>query len=218
MQHALVFDDPCEPRATPAPKRIALAHAEIHYLAAWISAAESAALMQQLVDETPWRQDSLRFGGKLVPVPRLQAWYGESTSTYAYSGLRLAPLPWTKPLADIRQRLESSLDLRFNSVLLNYYRNGHDSVAWHSDNESTLGPDPSIASLSLGASRLFEMKPRKSVSSAPAQSKLRITLETGSLLVMGTGVQQRWQHQVPKQPAVTAPRINLTFRLIRPVA
>lgn len=200
------------------PARIQLADAEIHYMPAWLSAAQSAALMQQLLQGTPWRQDSLRFAGKLVPVPRLQAWYGESASNYGYSGLRLAPLPWTDALAEIRQRLEASLNLRFNSVLVNYYRNGMDSVAWHSDNESTLGPDPSIASLSLGAPRAFQMKHRKRGSAGAKDGKLSITLEDGSLLVMGAGVQQHWQHHVPKQPAVTAPRINLTFRLILPMA
>jgi alkylated DNA repair dioxygenase AlkB len=191
--------------------RIPLGNAEIFYYPAWLNPAESSALLQLLLKETPWRQDTLKFAGKAVPVPRLQAWYGDSSSHYGYSGLHLEPLPWTPALTRLRQRLEDSLNLSFNSVLINYYRNGQDSVAWHSDSEPALGPDPSIASLSLGATRRFDMK-RYDRNNQPG--KLSLALADGSLLLMGSGVQQHWLHQIPKEPAITAPRINLTFRLI----
>jgi alkylated DNA repair dioxygenase AlkB len=160
-----------------------------------------------LLAETAWRQDTLKFGGKEVLVPRLQAWYGERR--YAYSGLRLVPLPWTPVLDEIRRKISAICGLEFNSVLLNYYRDGNDSVAWHSDDERELGPDPLIASLSLGATRRFELKHR-----TRKQSKVNMLLEDGSLLLMGKGLQQHWTHQLPKDASVTAPRLNLTFRLI----
>lgn len=195
-------------------EHLPLPDAELHYFPAWYAPAESAALLQQLTAATPWRQDTLQFGGKPVPVPRLQAWYGSRESLYGYSGLRLDPLPWTPLLTQIRTRLERELKLPFNSVLLNYYRDGNDSVAWHSDSERELGPDPHIASLSLGAPRPFELKHR----TERRHGKRTLTLEDGSLLLMGSGLQRHWQHQLPKQPGLAAPRLNLTFRLIGAVA
>lgn len=195
-------------------ERFALPDAELRYFPAWYSPAESIALRRQLLAETPWRQDSLRFGGKPVAIPRLQAWYGDRASRYEYSGLRLSPLPWTPLLTRLRERLERELGLQFNSVLLNWYRDGNDSVAWHSDDEHELGPDPLIASLSFGASRPFELKHR----SLRGYGKRSLTLADGSLLLMGRGLQRHWQHQLPKQPGLQEARLNLTFRLIGAVA
>ena len=195
-------------------ERFTLPDAELHYFPAWYTPPESAALRQQLLAETPWRQDSLRFAGKPVAVPRLQAWYGDRASHYGYSGLHLSPLPWTPLLAGMRERIERELGLRFNSVLLNYYRDGNDSVAWHSDDEHELGPDPRIASLSLGVPRPFELKHR----SLCGYGKRSLTLADGSLLLMGYGLQRHWQHQLPKQPGLQEARLNLTFRLVGAVA
>lgn len=191
----------------PNPQHIQLADAELTYLPSFYDSATSAALFATLINETPWRQDTLRFGGKEVLVPRLQAWYGDKR--YGYSGLRLAPLPWTPTLAAIRKRIADYCNIAFNSVLINYYRNGNDSVAWHSDDERELGHDPRIASLSLGAARRFDMKHR-----THKAQKLHMLLENGSLLVMGSGMQRHWIHQLPKDPHVTDARLNLTFRLI----
>jgi len=188
---------------------IALRDAELHYLSAFYSRAESQQVMEQLLATVPWQQETLKFGGRQVLVPRLQAWYGELTANYGYSGLHLAPLAWTPALLAIKTKIEKSFDMSFNSVLLNYYRNGRDSVAWHSDDETELGPDPLIASLSFGAERRFEMKHRDGKT-----PKINIELADGSLLLMGSGMQRHWSHQLPKQPWVTAPRLNLTFRLI----
>jgi alkylated DNA repair dioxygenase AlkB len=164
-------------------------------------------LLRTLLVETPWRQDTLKFGGKEVAVPRLQAWYGDRR--YAYSGLRLVPLPWTPLLDNIRRRISATFKHEFNSVLLNYYRDGNDSVAWHSDDEHELGPDPQIASLSLGIPRRFELKHR-----TRNDPKVSMLLEDGSLLLMGSGLQRHWKHQLPKDAGITAPRLNLTFRFI----
>jgi len=151
----------------------------------------------------------MKFGGKEVLVPRLQAWYGDTTTDYRYSGLRFTPLPWTPVLLDIKAEIESNFGMHFNSVLLNYYRNGQDSVAWHSDKEAALGPDPLIASVSLGIERKFDLKRRDG-----NKQKISLGLADGSLLIMGRGLQQHWSHQIPKQPWITQPRINLTFRFI----
>lgn len=176
---------------------------------AFLAGQEADACFAQLLAATPWRQDALNFGGKRVPIPRLQAWVGDKHSHYGYSGLALSPLPWSPLLSDLKARVEALADAPFNSVLLNYYRDGRDSVSWHSDDEKELGPNPVIASLSLGATRRFELKHRhKSLPKAVCD------LNHGSLLVMGNGVQRHWQHQVPKQPAITDARINLTFRYI----
>jgi alkylated DNA repair dioxygenase AlkB len=190
-----------------APEKLNLVDADLSYIRCFYDTADSAALLQTLLVETPWRQDSLNFGGKEVTVPRLQAWYGDHR--YGYSGLRLSPLPWTPLLDSIRNKIAAASGLNFNSVLLNYYRDGNDSVAWHSDDERELGPDPQIASLSLGATRRFELKHRKQT-----QPKVSTLLENGSLLLMGSGLQQYWLHQLPKDAGITAARLNLTFRFV----
>lgn len=164
--------------------------------------------------ETPWQQAHLNFAGKRVAVPRLQAWYGDEHARYGYSGLQLHPLPWTSLLNTIRTQLEQRLNLRFNSVLLNHYRDGQDSVAWHSDDEKELGPDPMIASLSFGSTRRFELKHR----TRRELDKVCLDLMDGSLVLMGKGVQKHWVHQIPKQPGITASRLNLTFRFIHGMA
>jgi alkylated DNA repair dioxygenase AlkB len=184
-----------------------LIDAELSWMPWFYDAAESAALLHTLLHNTPWRQDTLNFGGKAVAVPRLQAWYGERR--YGYSGLKLTPLPWTPVLEAIRNKITATTGLPFNSALVNYYRDGNDSVAWHSDNERELGPDPLIASLSLGAERRFELKHR-----TVKQSKMNLILENGSLLLMGSGLQRHWLHQLPKDAGISAPRVNLTFRFI----
>ena len=142
--------------------------------------------------------------GRLLDVPRLQAWYGERRARYGYSGLTLEPLPFTEELLALKARVEQAVDHAFNSVLLNCYRDGRDSVSWHSDDEKELGPEPVIASVSLGCERRFELKHR----SRFELDKKVITLTNGSLLLMDKGMQQHWRHQVPKQTHVTEARIK----------
>lgn len=186
-----------------------LAGAEVTLYQGFIEAAEANDTLERLIAETPWQQDRIRIAGKWIPVPRLQAWYGDSRSLYAYSGITLNPLPWTPLLASLKDRVEARSGCLFNSVLVNYYRDGRDSVSWHADDEAELGADPVIASLSLGADRTFRFRPKR----RQAQS-VSCQLANGSLLLMGSGTQINWQHEIPKEKALTLPRLNLTFRFI----
>lgn len=160
----------------------------------------------RLRDDTPWRQDSIVLFGKSHRQPRLTAWYGDAS--YTYSGLRLDPLPWTPLLAQILAAVEHACAHRFNSVLLNYYRNERDSMGMHSDDEPELGPDPVIASLSFGATRPFVLRHKRN------KQTHKIDLQDGSLLLMSNGLQSNWLHGIHKSTRPLGERINLTFRYI----
>lgn len=176
----------------------------------WLSPAQAEADYQALMVELQWQHSRIRIGGKSIPLPRLNAWYGEPECHYSYSGIAFNPLPWSATLARIRVRLQHELGVNFNSVLANLYRDGRDSVAWHSDNEPELGVNPVIASVSLGAERRFRLKHKTRSDLAP----VTIDLPQGSMLVMAGLTQQYWLHQITKTTRSVAPRINLTFRLI----
>jgi alkylated DNA repair dioxygenase AlkB len=161
-------------------------------------------LLAQLRDAIEWRQEVATLMGRRVAIPRLTAWHG--AAGYVYSGIRMTPLPWTPPLLELKALAEALAGHPFNSVLLNLYRDGRDSVSWHADNEPGLGRDPVIASLSLGAVRRFQLKHRR--------SPLRVALDLphGSCLIMAGATQHHWLHQLPKTARPVGPRINLTFR------
>ena len=142
-------------------------------------------------------------------MPRLTAWYGEPGAVYTYSGLRNTPEPWTPELAEIRSDLERATGLAFNSVLLNRYRDGRDSVSWHADDEPELGPEPAIASVSFGAVRSFVLR-----SKVHRKREGSVMLEHGSLLIMKGRSQALLEHALPKDARVTDERVNLTFRQI----
>ncbi len=165
-------------------------------------------LMAQLVDETAWRQEKITVYGKPYPQPRLSAWHGDMG--YSYSGIRLQPLPWTPVLWRLKQRIETLTQERFNSVLLNYYRDHNDSMGMHSDDERELGKQPAIASLSLGEARDFILKHRRRKDLKP----VKLPLDSGSLLLMRGDTQQNWRHGINKLRRACGPRINLTFRNI----
>jgi alkylated DNA repair dioxygenase AlkB len=167
-------------------------------------AADADRLFEALLATTSWRQEIATVMGRRMPIPRLTAWHGEAG--YVYSGIRMMPLPWNPPLLEIKAVAEACAGQAFNSVLLNLYRDGRDSVSWHADNEPGLGRDPVIASISLGATRRFQMKRRGS------SHRLALDLPHGSCLVMAGATQHHWLHQVPKTARPVGPRINLTFR------
>ena len=165
-------------------------------------------LLQAIMDDTAWREEEITVYGKAYLQPRLSAWYGDLA--YSYSGIRLEPLPWTPTLLDIKRRVEKLVKHPFNSVLLNYYRDQNDSMGMHSDDERELGPQPVIASLSLGEERTFLLKHK----SRKDLKTVKLDLAAGSLLLMQGQTQQYWRHGINKERRTCAPRINLTFRSI----
>jgi alkylated DNA repair dioxygenase AlkB len=182
--------------------------AEMRYIPNFVAATERTSLMQSLQQDIPWESHVVRIFGRDIPAPRLSSWHGDAHCAYRYSGVRYAPKAWTSALIALRQRLQAFGDL--NCVLANYYRSGADSMGWHSDNESELGPQPLIASISLGAARRFCVRNKHSA------DKFELLLEDGSLLIMQGNSQRDWQHALPKSAKVGSPRINLTFRYISP--
>ncbi len=160
-------------------------------------------------DHIDWHQDTIKLYGKEHKLPRVSAWYGDSDRPYTYSGLTLQPKPWTDKLNWLREQLEPICKRHFNSVLLNWYRNGDDHISWHTDAEPELGKSPLIASINFGESRRFLLRLKDDHA-----TKLEIPLHHGSVLVMAGELQHHWQHSVPKQKKVKSSRINLTFRNI----
>ncbi len=168
---------------------------------------DSARLFDRLNSEIDWRQETLFIYGRYIDTPRLAAWYGDAA--YTYSGLKHEPRAWTPLLNELRNRVQELARTSFNSVLLNLYRDGRDSMSWHSDDEPELGTNPTIASLSLGGTRRFRF--RKKTDASETRS---LELEDASLLVMAGALQHHWQHALPKTKRQVRPRINLTFRQI----
>lgn len=178
----------------------------------FLNAVESDHLFQDLLEHTRWEQNTIKLYGKELRIPRLNAWYGDEGAQYEYSGSRLHLNSWTPSLLQIKHRIEQLAKHQFNSVLLNCYRDGRDSVSWHSDDEPELGENPLIASLSLGETRRFHLKHRFD----PLQKRIQISLSSGSLLIMSGKTQHFWHHQVPKSQKACQSRINLTFRRVFP--
>ncbi len=172
---------------------------------------ESDHYLPTLLASIAWRQESVKLFSKEIPQPRLTAWYGDEGAIYTYSNLTNHPLLWTAELLAIKQRCEAIAQASFNSVLLNYYRHGQDSMGWHQDNEPELGENPVIASVSFGATRRFQLRHKK----RKDLDTITLALEHGSLLLMQGTTQEFWKHQVPKTAQIIGARINLTFRLIR---
>jgi alkylated DNA repair dioxygenase AlkB len=170
---------------------------------------QSAQLFRTLLDDVDWEQREITVYGKTHPQPRLVAWFGNPGTSYTYAGLTLYPTPWIDPILQIKAVCEAIAGTTFNSVLLNLYRNGDDTVGWHSDDEPELGPNPTIASVSLGAARRFDLRHKVT------KETVKTLLLPGSVLVMSGRTQAEWVHQVPRTKRVGEPRINLTFRQTR---
>ena len=163
-------------------------------------------VLARLVAETAWRSEVITLWGKQYLQPRLTAWHGEKA--YSYSGLTLEPLPFTPLQQQILAAVEAATGRRFNSVLLNYYRDGRDSMGMHSDNEAELGPEPAIASVSYGAARTFILQHKVS------RQRLQVALTDGSVLLMAGSLQNNWVHGINKTTRPLGARVNLTFRFI----
>jgi alkylated DNA repair dioxygenase AlkB len=178
------------------------------HIETFLNHQESAIYFEMLKNDINWQQEEMNMYGKELPFPRLTAWYADEGKTYSFSGLTLKPKPWTNSLLELKKRVEVKTNAKFNSVLLNRYRDGQDSISWHQDDEKDLGKDPVIASLNFGATSRFQLRHLRS------KEKIDIALKHGSLLVMFGKLNQYWQHQVPKTKKAVGERINLTFRHI----
>ena len=185
-------------------------HSWVRHYPAWLQEAEH--VLARLEREVVCQRAQIRMFGKTVTIPRLQAWFGDPGASYRYSGVRLQPDPWTPALSELRQTLHTRLPgSRFNSVLVNLYRDGQDTVGWHSDDERDLGPEPLIASLSLGHTRRFQLKPKNAARGAG----IGLDLAAGDLLLMGGQTQTHYAHCAPRTQRPVGPRWNLTFRWIQ---
>lgn len=156
-----------------------------------------------------WQHDSINMFGKNTYLPRYSAWYGDRDKPYTYSGLTLQPNKWDERLLYIKSEIEKVADVKFNSVLMNWYRDGDDHLAWHTDAEKELGSNPVIGSVNFGESRRFLLRRKDD-----KEKKFELQLKHGTLLIMSGALQHFWQHSVPKQKAAKSNRINLTFRTI----
>lgn len=165
-------------------------------------------VFRRLMEETPWEDREIVVFGKRHREPRRTAWHSESHISYAYSGILRTPQPWTALLIELRDKCAKTSGATFNAVLANLYRDGNDGVGWHADNEASNGREPTIASLSFGASRRFDFRHRET------KKTIHVQLDPGSLLVMSGLSQHCWVHQVPRTKRVREPRINLTFRRV----
>lgn len=207
MSQASLFGDDSD--IEPSFEVFTLPEAQLRYCEHYYDRTVADQLFDTLRQEVAWQQHSIRIAGIVRAQPRLSAWYGDKDAQYSYSGLQLQPIPWTATLDKLRQQVEKSCNTRFNSVLLNLYRDQQDSMGWHADDEKELGPCPTIASLSFGATRDFLIKHR-----IDTQLKRKIALAHGSLLVMKGEMQSHWLHAIAKQKDLIGPRLNLTFRQI----
>ncbi len=183
---------------------------EYWFMRDFLSLDQALRYEASLLNTIEWKQEEVYVFGKKYKEPRKTAWYGDEDCVYSYAGKTNHPIPWTDELVQLKTEIEALIPgTSFNSVLLNQYRDGNDKMGWHSDNEKELGNNPIIASLSLGATRFFDLKHKRIKS-----LKKRLELPTGSLFIMCGSTQENWLHQVPQQKTVRELRINLTFRQV----
>jgi alkylated DNA repair dioxygenase AlkB len=181
----------------------------LEYMPGLIDGESSDRLLAKFIQDTPWKQTVQKMWEKDYLTPRLTAWYGDVGTDYSVSGKIANPLPWTDELLMIKEMVEPLAGIKFNSVLLNYYRDGNDSVAWHSDRESVLGKRPIIASVSFGQVRSFDIRKK-----LDHKEHYSVRLEHGSLLMMKAGLQETFEHRIAKSTQLIKARVNLTFRVV----
>lgn len=191
------------------PELLPLPGASCYYFPQFLTATLAQEYFEHLLEQTPWQQDDITVFGKVYAQPRLTALYGNNGLPYSYSNIEMHPHEFTSALSEIKDKVERHTGHQFTSCLLNLYRNGKDSNGWHADDEKELGPHPTIASVSLGATRIFKFREK-----ANKKNTYKLELTAGSLLLMKGTTQSLWQHQIPKTTKAVGPRINLTFRTI----
>jgi len=188
---------------------VKIKNGEYIYFPNFFDKTKSNSYLNTLLQGIDWKQEKMTMYGKLLMLPRLTAWYGDKDKPYTFSGITLTPNSWTKELLEIKKEIEPKCNAKFNSVLLNLYRNGNDSISWHTDAEKELGRNPVIASVNFGVTRKFQLLHKQT------KERIEIELKHGSLLIMRGELQHYWQHQVPKTKREIGERINLTFRVIK---
>ena len=178
----------------------------VHYLGMILNQDQANHYLQNLLREVPWKNDEAIIYGKHIITKRKVAWYGDKDFAYTYSNTTRFALPWTKSLFELKTKVETITQQKFNSCLLNLYHDGSEGMTWHSDDEEALGKNTTIASLSLGAERKFSFKHKRT------KQTVSLVLENSGLLVMKDETQTHWLHSLPKTTKVMRPRVNLTFR------
>lgn len=183
---------------------------EIEIYKSFFNEEHSDMLFNILKSETKWVQNDIVIFGKKYKIPRLNDWYGSVDMNY--SNINFEAKPLTKTLDQIRKKIEKETSSNYNSVLLNLYRNGNDSMGWHSDDENIYNSKSPIASLSLGGSRLMKFK--KKIKKGLGKKTLKLRLDTGDLIIMKYPTQEMLKHAIPKSSMNIDERINLTFRSV----
>lgn len=184
----------------------------LEYTEHFIPEEEASELQELLLHAAPWKQRTQKMYDKMILTPRLTAWYGDESQAYKLGDNVFTAAPWLPELLSLKQKIEKSSGYKFNSVLLNLYRDGNDSVAWHRDKGSELGSRPVIASVSLGQVRDFDFREVNN-----HRNKYSLPLRHGSLLIMKGDLQLNWEHRIAKSVKSMKPRINLTFRLVNEI-
>jgi alkylated DNA repair dioxygenase AlkB len=195
--------------ASTGSRRLLPDGSDVWFVPEYLPEPEATRLFDDLLKQPGWQQDHIRIYGKTRKLPRLHRWFAESNQPYRWSGIDMHPEPFPPTLHGLLQRIRSERGVPFNTALGNLYRDGRDSVSWHADDEPDLGPDPVIASLSLGATRRFLLRRKLNHSES-----LSFDLSHGSLLWMSGRTQALWEHCLPKTQRPVGTRINLTFRAI----
>jgi alkylated DNA repair dioxygenase AlkB len=181
----------------------------IDYRPDFFEKSESHQFLEKFTTGLPWEQTTRIMYGKKVVTPRLTLWFGDPSANYSLTSTPAYPLPWTTELMIIKSKVSALAGVSFNTVLLNLYRDGKDSVAWHSDNDGIPGRNKIVASVSFGQQRIFEFRNRQD-----HRVKYSMLLENGSYLLMKGDFQDEWEHRIPKSSKVLQPRVNLTFRIM----
>lgn len=189
--------------------RFNLPNSDISYYPNFIEKLKADSYLKNLKESVPWQHDDIKVFGKIYPQPRLTALFGNNGKSYSYSNIMMNPKPFMPELLELKTAVESIAKVNFTTCLLNLYRDGKDSNGWHSDDETELGINPVIASISLGEERFFHLRHKNDKS-----SKQKVLLQHGSLLLMKGETQHFWQHQIPKTGKQIKERINLTFRVV----
>ena len=181
--------------------------AETLYVRGFLDRGYAETLFARVLDDTRWHRERLSLFGRAVAAPRLTAWYGDAGTAYRYSGTTRRAEPWTAVIGGLAAKVATALDQPFNYVLVNRYRDGNDMLGWHADAERDLGPSPVIAAVSIGAERMFRIRPRQGGASVGQ------VLEHGSLLVMWGASQRHYKHCLPRTRRLVGERLSFTFRL-----